>query len=37
MTVLVISFKGVALNWYKGKEDRESFEDWDDLKILLLS
>lgn len=36
LTVAVISFEGVALNWYRSKEEREPFKDWRDLKLRLL-
>lgn len=36
LTVAVISFEGVALNWYRAKEEREPFKDWRDLKLRLL-
>lgn len=36
MTVAVISFDGVALDWYQAQEERDSFADWKNLKKQLL-
>lgn len=37
ITVFMVSFEGVALNWYRWKEQREPFQDWKDLKLRLLN
>lgn len=37
LIVAVISFDGVAWDWYQSKEDREPFADWKDLKTRLLA
>lgn len=36
MTVAVISLDGVALDWYRAQEERDSFSDWKNLKNRLL-
>lgn len=36
MTVAVISFEGVALDWFRGKDEQTPFKDWKDLKDKLL-
>lgn len=28
----IISFEGVALDWFRAKEERSPFKDWKDLK-----
>ena len=33
MIVYVISFDGLALDWYRSQEEREKFKDWADLKL----
>ncbi|KAA0045216.1 Ty3/gypsy retrotransposon protein [Cucumis melo var. makuwa] len=36
LTVAVISFDGLALDWYRSQEEREAFTGWDDLKLKML-
>lgn len=36
MTVVVISFDGAALDWYRVQEEQEPFADWWNLKERLL-
>lgn len=30
--VAIISFDGLALDWYRSQDERESFKSWDELK-----
>ena len=36
ITVSIISFDGAALDWYRSREDREPFTNWEDLKQRLI-
>lgn len=36
LITVVVSLEGEALNWYRGLEERELFNNWRDLKIRLL-
>ncbi|KAA0055708.1 protochlorophyllide-dependent translocon component 52 [Cucumis melo var. makuwa] len=37
MLVAIISFDGLALDWYRSQDERESFKSWDDLKQKILT
>ncbi|TYK09954.1 Ty3/gypsy retrotransposon protein [Cucumis melo var. makuwa] len=37
MSVAIISFDGLALDWYRSQDERESFKSWDDLKQKMLT
>ncbi|TYK03666.1 general transcription factor 3C polypeptide 3 isoform X1 [Cucumis melo var. makuwa] len=37
MSVAIISFDGLALDWYRSLDERESFKSWDDLKEKILT
>lgn len=36
LTVVVISFNGAALDWYRSQEEHESFVNWANLKNRML-
>ncbi|TYK14310.1 ty3-gypsy retrotransposon protein [Cucumis melo var. makuwa] len=37
LSVAIISFDGLALDWYRSQDERESFQSWDDLKQKMLT
>ncbi|KAA0045135.1 transposon Tf2-1 polyprotein isoform X1 [Cucumis melo var. makuwa] len=37
MSVAIISFDGLTLDWYRSQDERQSFKSWDDLKQKMLT